>query len=63
MRLLGASALCADAVVQELAAAAFEGRAAFVWLDGEDMTAVFAEAGEGVPEVLTMAAKVLPFQS
>ena len=63
MQLMGASAVCAGPVVHELAAAAFEGRVALVWLDGEDLTALFGDAGDNVADVLKQAAKVLPFES
>lgn len=58
---MGASAPCARPVLDELAAAAFEGRVAFVWLDGDDLTGLFGDSSDTVADVLKQAARVLPF--
>jgi hypothetical protein len=60
MQVMGASAVCAEPVIEALQAASFQGHAAFVWCDGEDVTAVIGGEGEGADDVLRMVAKFCP---
>lgn len=60
MRVIGASAVCASAVVDELKEAAFHGRPAFVWSDGADLLGVFGEAGDSVADVQRMVPRMVP---
>jgi len=60
MRIIGCSAIGARPVIDELRDASFAGRPAFVWLDGDDITAVVGEHGDDVGDVLKMVRRTLP---
>jgi hypothetical protein len=60
MRVLGASSICAAAVVDELIEAAFHGRPAIVYSNGPDLIGVFAEGKETTDDVLRMVPRVVP---
>lgn len=62
MRVMGAAAISADAVVHELESAAFTGRPALVWCDGQDLVGVFCDTGENVADLLRVAPKVVPLE-
>lgn len=59
MKLLGSSAIDAEVVTDELREAAFAGRAAFVWCDGQDVTAIVGESGDSADQVLKLARRVV----
>lgn len=56
----GAAAPCYSVLRPVIEGAAHEGRAFLVFSDGQDVTALIAEAGEGEPDLLRLAARVLP---
>ena len=61
MQLLGASAEEAEAAVfATVAAAVRQGRAALVWSDGDDVTAVVADRGETAGDVQAAARRFIP---
>ncbi len=58
MRIMGVAAIAAEPVSSELADAMHEGRPAFMWCDGDDVTAVIGEAGDGPGDVSRMVAQL-----
>lgn len=60
MRVMGASAISAKPLLDALRDCAFNGRAAMLWCDGDDVQAVFADEGDTIEDVLAIAQKVMP---
>lgn len=61
MQLLGCSAEDAEAaVLGTIAAALRQGRAAVLWCDGDDVTAVVADSGESAGDVQAAARRFVP---
>lgn len=59
MRLMGAASICAEAIADEFREAAFHGRPLVVVSDGQDVTALFGEAGDTPQQVLTQARRIV----
>lgn len=60
MRLLGAPAEFPGPVFEEAMRNAAEGRAFFVWSDGEDLTAVVADQGDRASDVQRIVRRHVP---
>lgn len=61
MQLLGCSAEDAEAAVLATVASALrQGRAALVWSDGDDVTALVADSGESAGDVQAAARRFIP---
>jgi hypothetical protein len=60
MQVIGCSAEELEAVTLALAGAAIAGRAFAVWCDGDDVTAVVADAGDSAGDVLGAARRFVP---
>ena len=52
---MGAAAVSAAPLLSEVREAAFEGRPAFMWCDGTDVTVVIGEGGDAPSDVLKLA--------
>lgn len=60
MRLMGASAMAAAPLVDELREAAFNGRPCLVWCDGFDVTALVGDDGDDSADLVRMVRRAMP---
>lgn len=60
MRVLGASSVCASAVVDELRESAYHGRPCLVYSDGPDLIGIFADGQETANDLMRIVRSVVP---
>lgn len=60
MRVMGVPAIAGAIVSDALSESTFNGRVAFVWCDGQDVTGVFGDEGDTQDDLMRIVVKVVP---